>query len=142
MRTIPALPTSEGSCAQLNLSLDPWSLFLAVCVPTSLTKDGLLGNKAAMENIPISQHVLGACWMDGCRSDEAVGERNWMLRRVMGEGADGQEGGEGALRRVLLGIKRELLPSTPTLPMPLPCPGDAQVSGAPGQHVLAESAPP
>lgn len=74
-----------------------------------------------VENTPISQHVLGVCWVDGCRRDEAVSERKRTLRRVMGEGADGQEGGEGEFGRVLLGARRGFLPSA-TNPSHAPSP--------------------
>lgn len=104
-----------------------WPLLLAGCVPTSLTEDGLLGNKAAVGNIPASQHVLGVGGMGGGRSDDAVGERTQTLRSVMGEGAGGQEAGEGELRWVLLGTRGSFSHPQPTLPMPPPCPGDAQV---------------
>ena len=53
-----------------------------------------------------------------------------------------KEGREGELRRVLLGTRRELLPSSANPShATLPCPGGAQVWGVPGQHRLAENEP-
>lgn len=107
-------------------------------VPRSSGHTSSLWKQGSVGDTPLAQRMLGVCWMDGCMRT---------LRRVMREGADGQDGGEGELRGCCWEPEGSFSHPQPTLPMPPPlpwrcpssrCPRPAH-DGAPGDTGKAQA---